>query len=70
MQLIQDVRAGEHEDDFTGTPYIPVYVMLAVSVFASLFLFLIRYSASNVFMWKYHLCMYSYTNIEDFDCCF
>lgn len=28
-QLIQDVRAEEHEDDFTGTPYIPVYVMLA-----------------------------------------
>ncbi|EEF42523.1 Beta-amylase, putative [Ricinus communis] len=28
-QLIQDVRSGEHEGDFTSTSYVPVYVMLA-----------------------------------------
>uniref|UniRef100_A0A5B7ABS5 Beta-amylase n=1 Tax=Davidia involucrata TaxID=16924 RepID=A0A5B7ABS5_DAVIN len=28
-QLMQDVRPGEHGNDFTGTPYVPVYVMLA-----------------------------------------
>ena len=31
MQLIQDVRSGEHDGDFTGTSYVPVYVMVAVS---------------------------------------
>lgn len=39
MQLIQDVRAGEHESDFTGTPYVPVYVVIAVSVSLLLELF-------------------------------
>ncbi|XP_050233704.1 beta-amylase 8 [Mercurialis annua] len=28
-QLIQDVRSGGHEGDFTGTTYVPVYAMLA-----------------------------------------
>ncbi|KDP28061.1 hypothetical protein JCGZ_19469 [Jatropha curcas] len=28
-QLIQDVRSGEHEGDFSGTSYVPVYAMLA-----------------------------------------
>lgn len=36
MQLIQDVRSGDHDNDFTGTQYVPVYVMLAVSVCYSL----------------------------------
>ncbi|KAK4802434.1 hypothetical protein SAY86_000637 [Trapa natans] len=27
-ELIQDVYTGEHEDVFTGTPYVPVYVKL------------------------------------------
>ncbi|KAK4748746.1 hypothetical protein SAY87_015332 [Trapa incisa] len=27
-ELIQDVNSGEHEDVFTGTPYVPVYVKL------------------------------------------
>ncbi|KAK0589989.1 hypothetical protein LWI29_021158 [Acer saccharum] len=31
-QLIQDVRSVDHENDFTGTPYVPVYVMLANGV--------------------------------------
>uniref|UniRef100_F6HJ37 Beta-amylase n=1 Tax=Vitis vinifera TaxID=29760 RepID=F6HJ37_VITVI len=31
-QLMRDVRSGEHENDFTGTPYVPVYVMLATGV--------------------------------------
>ncbi|KAK2661943.1 hypothetical protein Ddye_000517 [Dipteronia dyeriana] len=31
-QLIQDVRSEDHENDFTGTPYVPVYVMLANGV--------------------------------------
>lgn len=31
-QLMQDVRAGEHANDFTGTPYVPVYVKLATGV--------------------------------------
>ncbi|KAL5793100.1 hypothetical protein ACOSP7_001694 [Xanthoceras sorbifolium] len=31
-QLIQDVRSGDHENDFTGTPYVPVYVMLGNGV--------------------------------------
>ncbi|KAM7261542.1 hypothetical protein ACFE04_020619 [Oxalis oulophora] len=30
-QLIQDVHSGEHGNNFTGTPYVPVYVMLAAS---------------------------------------
>ncbi|XP_031284255.1 beta-amylase 8 [Pistacia vera] len=28
-QLIQDVRSGDHDNDFTGSQYVPVYVMLA-----------------------------------------
>ncbi|XP_065878031.1 beta-amylase 8 [Euphorbia lathyris] len=28
-QLIQDIRSGEHEGNFTGSSYVPVYVMLA-----------------------------------------
>ncbi|KAA8521051.1 hypothetical protein F0562_011796 [Nyssa sinensis] len=31
-QLMQDVRPGEHGNEFTGTPYVPVYVMLATGV--------------------------------------
>ncbi|KAK9276445.1 hypothetical protein L1049_005978 [Liquidambar formosana] len=31
-QLMQDVHSGEHENNFTGTPYVPVYVMLANGV--------------------------------------
>lgn len=31
MQLMQDIRSGEQENDFTGTPNIPVYVKLPVS---------------------------------------
>lgn len=26
----------EHERDFTGTPYVPIYVMLPVCIFVSL----------------------------------
>jgi len=32
MQLMQDIHSGVHENDFTGTPYVPVYVKLPVSV--------------------------------------
>lgn len=32
LQLMQDIRSGEHENDFTGTPKVPVYVKLPVSV--------------------------------------
>ncbi|KAJ9152398.1 hypothetical protein P3X46_025967 [Hevea brasiliensis] len=28
-QLIQDVRSGEHDGDFAGTSYVPVYALLA-----------------------------------------
>ncbi|KAK4769213.1 hypothetical protein SAY86_027363 [Trapa natans] len=31
-QLIQDVNSGEHEDVFTGTPYVPVYVKLTKGI--------------------------------------
>lgn len=31
LQLIQDIRSRENESQFRGTPYVPVYVMLAVS---------------------------------------
>ncbi|KAM7490807.1 hypothetical protein LguiA_033728 [Lonicera macranthoides] len=31
-QLMQEVHTGEHGNDFSGTPYIPVYVMLAIGV--------------------------------------
>ncbi|XP_021903090.1 beta-amylase 8 [Carica papaya] len=31
-QLITDVRSGEHGTNFTGTPYVPVYVMLPAGV--------------------------------------
>ncbi|XP_042505711.1 beta-amylase 8 [Macadamia integrifolia] len=31
-QLIRDVHAEEHENNFTGTPYIPVYVMLTTGI--------------------------------------
>lgn len=30
LQLMQDIRSGEHESDFTGTPKIPVYVKISV----------------------------------------
>lgn len=33
MQLMEDIHSGVHENDFTGTPYVPVYVKLPVSVF-------------------------------------
>ena len=33
MQLIQDIHSGEHGNDFTSTPYVPVYVKLPVGVF-------------------------------------
>jgi len=29
---MQDIHSGMHENDFTGTPYVPVYVKLPVSV--------------------------------------
>jgi hypothetical protein len=32
LQLMQDIRSGEHENDFTGTPKVPVYVKLPVSI--------------------------------------
>lgn len=28
---MQDIHAGEHGNDFTGPPYVPVYVKLVVS---------------------------------------
>lgn len=31
-QLMQDIRSGEHENDFTGTPKVPVYVKLPIGV--------------------------------------
>ncbi|XP_059442304.1 beta-amylase 8 [Corylus avellana] len=31
-QLMQDIRSGEHESDFTGTPKIPVYVKISTGV--------------------------------------
>ncbi|KAJ7953308.1 Beta-amylase [Quillaja saponaria] len=31
-QLMQDIHSGEHENDFTGTPFVPVYVKLAAGV--------------------------------------
>ncbi|KAI4327917.1 hypothetical protein L6164_020326 [Bauhinia variegata] len=31
-QLMQDIHSGEHENDFTGTPYIPVYIKLAAGI--------------------------------------
>ncbi|RWR87244.1 beta-amylase 8 isoform X1 [Cinnamomum micranthum f. kanehirae] len=34
-QLMHDVRLGDHENDFTGTPYIPVYVMLPAGIINS-----------------------------------
>ena len=29
---MQDFHSADHGNDFTGTPYVPVYVTLAVSV--------------------------------------
>ncbi|MQL70805.1 hypothetical protein Taro_003104 [Colocasia esculenta] len=34
-QLMQDAHSGEHDNDFSGTPYIPVYVMLPTGVINS-----------------------------------
>jgi len=31
-----EVEETEHERDFTGTPYVPIYVMLPVCIFVSL----------------------------------
>uniref|UniRef100_A0A1D1YTM5 Beta-amylase n=1 Tax=Anthurium amnicola TaxID=1678845 RepID=A0A1D1YTM5_9ARAE len=31
-QLMQDAHSGKHNNDFSGTPYIPVYVMLPTGV--------------------------------------
>ncbi|KAL5550037.1 hypothetical protein UlMin_000213 [Ulmus minor] len=31
-QLMQEFRSGEHDNDFRGTPYVPVYVTLHTSV--------------------------------------
>ncbi|XVF89521.1 hypothetical protein PTKIN_Ptkin19aG0136300 [Pterospermum kingtungense] len=32
LELIQDVHSTEHESDFTGTQYVPVYIKLGTSV--------------------------------------
>nr|GMD97515.1 beta-amylase 8 [Ipomoea batatas] len=32
MQLIQEVHTGEHGNNFLGTPYVPVYVMLSSGI--------------------------------------
>ncbi|KAJ1431184.1 Glycoside hydrolase, family 14 [Sesbania bispinosa] len=31
-QLMQDIHAGVHENDFTGTPYVPVYIKLPAGI--------------------------------------
>lgn len=36
MQLIQDVHSGMHQNDFTENSRVPVYVMLAVSLWFDL----------------------------------
>lgn len=33
LQLMQEVQTGVHGNEFSGTPYVPVYMMLAVSGF-------------------------------------
>ena len=30
IQLMQDIHYGVHDNDFTGTPYVPVYAKLPV----------------------------------------
>ncbi|KAH1234612.1 Beta-amylase 8 [Glycine max] len=32
MQLMQDIHSGVHENNFTGTPYVPVYVKLPAGI--------------------------------------
>lgn len=71
MQLMRDVHSGEHENDFTGTPYVPVYVMLAVSGFFQLLWFFVCTYIQCAFLYlpiisNVHFFPASYTYICDF----
>ncbi len=47
VQVGEDVRQVEPERDFTGTPRIPIYVMLLVCVFISIPTLLVINSVSQ-----------------------
>jgi hypothetical protein len=47
VQVGEDVRQVEPERDFTGTPHIPIYVMLPVCMFIFILTLLVINSVSQ-----------------------